>query len=120
MEQYSDILNTLYVAILGFVVVATGVAPIIVIFGAQATCPFTFPEGDIPRRPCKTKRWMSWGKHRPRTLQSLGEMLALRQQFVDIFNGLRKHDILASWTCTTVDLLSVLAHPAPRAAFLST
>jgi hypothetical protein len=54
--------------ILGFVVVATGVARIIVVFGAQATCPLTFPEGYIPRRSCKAKRWMSWGKHRPRTL----------------------------------------------------
>jgi len=106
--------------ILGFVVVATGVARIIVVFGIQATRPFTFPEGDIPRRPCEAKRWMSWGKHRPRTLQSLDEMLALRQQLLDIFHGLRKHDILAPWACTTVDLLSVLTHPAPRAAFLST
>ena len=39
--------------ILWFVVVATGVAHIVVVFGVQATCPLTFPEGHIPRRPCK-------------------------------------------------------------------
>ena len=73
--------------ILRFVVVATGVARIVVVFGIQATRPFTFPERDILRRSCEAKRWMSWGKHRPRTLQSLDEMLALRQQLLDIFHG---------------------------------
>jgi hypothetical protein len=65
--------------ILGFVVVATGVARIIVVFGAQATRPFTFPEGHIPRWSRKAERRVSWGKHRPRTLQSLNEMLAFAQ-----------------------------------------
>jgi hypothetical protein len=73
--------------ILRFVVVATGVAHIIVVFGVQATRPFTFPEGHIPRRSCETKRRVTWRKHRPRTMQSLNVMLALCQQLVDIFHG---------------------------------
>jgi hypothetical protein len=37
--------------ILWFVVVATGVARIVIVFGIQATRPLTLPERQIPRWP---------------------------------------------------------------------
>jgi len=73
--------------ILGFVVVATGVTRIVVVFSTLAARPLTLPERYVPWWPCKAKRGVSRGKHRPRALQSLSEMLALRQQLLDIFHS---------------------------------
>jgi hypothetical protein len=51
--------------ILWFVVVATGVARIIIVFGIQAARPLTLPEGQFPWRPCKAKSGVIWRKHCP-------------------------------------------------------
>jgi hypothetical protein len=63
--------------ILWFVVVATGVARIVIVFGIQATCPLTLPERQIPWWPCKAKNRVPWREHRPRALQPLSEMLTI-------------------------------------------
>jgi hypothetical protein len=54
--------------ILWFVVVATGVAQVIVVFGIQASGPLALPQGDFPRWPCKAKCGVSGREHSPRSL----------------------------------------------------
>lgn len=73
--------------ILWFVVVATGVACIVIVFGIQATRPFTLPEGQISWWPRKAKNRVPWREYRPRALQPLNEMLTLGQQVLDIFHS---------------------------------
>jgi hypothetical protein len=90
IKRYSDILNTLCTIcsmILWFVVVAAGVARIVIVLDIQATRPLTLPEGQIPWWPCVAKSGVPWREHRPRALQPLSEMLTLCQQLMDIFHS---------------------------------
>jgi hypothetical protein len=51
--------------ILWFVVIATGVARVIIVFGTKTARPLTLPEGQFAWRPCKAKSRVPWREYYP-------------------------------------------------------